>query len=99
MIGLEIVAPKGLGFVSFGAFTMKKGSNGYGGPRATAVANCEKVKDEPTRVMISTDNGDEKHFFHCVMTDVDGNITPWSKVISLKPMKPEAIQVPVESAS
>jgi hypothetical protein len=100
MIGLEIVAPKGLGFVSSTAFCMEKGSNGYNNPSVREVDGCEKIKGEPTRMMVTVDNdGREDHFFSCIMTDASGNITPWSGKITLKKMVPQELAIPADGGS
>lgn len=100
MIGLEIVAPKGLGFVSFVSYNLNKGSNGYNNPTVRDVDGCEKIKGEPTRVMVSTENDDrEEQWFSCVMSDKDGNMTPWAGKITLKKMVPQELNIPADGGS
>ena len=99
MIGLEISAPKGHGFVSNDVRSLKKGSNGYGNPR---VVTCDddKVRGEPTKIVITHDTDDDNtHFFAATLTDKDGNITPYSATIVLGPMRPLAVEIPADFGS
>jgi hypothetical protein len=100
MIGLEIVAPKGLGFVSSASYNLDKGSNGYNNPTVREVENCEKIKGEPVRMMVTTESDSRaEQWFSCVMTDKDGNMTPWSGKIVLKKMVPQELAIPDDLGS
>jgi hypothetical protein len=100
MVGLEVVAPKGLAFVSYSCYSMQKGSNGYNNPTVRAADGCEKIKDEPTRLMIINERERAtEQWFSCVMTDAEGNITPWAAKIELKKMVPQQLTIPSDGGS
>lgn len=100
MVGLEIVAPKGLAFVSYNCYNMQKGSNGYNNPMVRDVDGCEKIKEQPTRLMVTSERGNAtEQWFSCVMTDADGNITPWAGKITLKKLVPQQLTIPSDGGS
>ena len=100
MIGLEIVAPKGLAFVSQTSHNMNKGSNGYNNPSIRDSEGCDQIKGEPTRLMITMESQiSPEQWFSCVMTDKDGNITPWAGKIILKKMVPQELTIPADGGS
>lgn len=100
MIGLEIVAPKGLAFVSQSCHNMCKGANGYNNPSVRDSEGCDQIKGEPTRLMVTMESEiSPEQWFSCVMTDKDGNITPWAGKIILKKMVPQELAIPADGGS
>ena len=100
MIGLEVVAPKGFGFVSFNVYSLEKGDTGYNNASIRGIEDCDKVKGEPTRLIVSTERDHNvNNYLSCTLTDAQGNITPWSSKIILKKMVPQELAIPTDFGS
>lgn len=96
MIGLEIAAPTGYGFVTIHVDSLKKKSTGYNQARSTVVPDSPKVRDEPTKYMITTEYDDVEHFLSATLTDKEGDVVPFATTIRLVSLTPKSVQIPAD---